>query len=81
MSPGSFSNFLSFTIDQYSNDRHSIASIREPMNNDKLKSEEAFHDAWARQIQVESIDPELAFHPDISPETHYAASRARLRIR
>ena len=45
------------------------------MNNDRLKSEEAFHDAWARQIQVEAIDPELAFHPDISPETHYALDR------
>ncbi|OGG46432.1 MAG: hypothetical protein A3F84_05320 [Candidatus Handelsmanbacteria bacterium RIFCSPLOWO2_12_FULL_64_10] len=41
----------------------------------RLAAEEAFHDAWARQIEVEAIDVDLAFHPTISPETHYALER------
>ncbi len=41
----------------------------------RLTAEEAFHDAWARQIEVEAIDVDLAFHPFISPETHYALER------
>ena len=45
------------------------------MGNPRLAEEEAFHDAWAREIAVEAIDPDLAFHPAISPETDDALRR------
>ena len=45
------------------------------MQRDRLAAEEAFHDEWAKHIQVEAIDVGLSFHPDISPEAHHALKR------